>query len=57
MLKKPQKLAKARGKTKERPPSDQHPMDTECGFCHKHFPDPTTGRIHMDEDHPGAYAD
>lgn len=57
MLKKPQKLAKARGKTKERPPSDQHPMDTECGFCHKHFPDPTTARIHMDEDHPGAYAD
>lgn len=49
---KPQKLAKAPRKSKERPPADQTLMDTECGNCHRIFPDPTTARIHYDQEHP-----
>lgn len=54
-MRKPAKLAKTMRKSKERPPADQIPLDTACGFCNKQFPDPTTARIHMDEQHDGEY--
>ena len=56
-MRKPEKLSKPRGKARERPPADQAPLITRCEFCMKQFPDPTTARIHMDQEHPDAYSD
>jgi hypothetical protein len=55
-MKKPQKVQKTMRKSKERPPEDQQLLETQCGFCMKQFPDPTTARIHLDGEHPGVYA-
>ena len=54
---KPQKAAKTMKKSRERPPEDQQLLDTQCGFCKKQFPDPTTARIHLDQEHPEEYDD
>lgn len=56
MLKKPEKLAKPRGKAKAVIPADQLMLETECGFCHKHFPSPTHASHHLNEAHEGQYA-
>lgn len=54
-MRKPAKAAKTMRKSKEVAPSDNMPIETQCGFCMKIFPDPTTARIHMDDAHPGEY--
>jgi hypothetical protein len=55
-VRKPVKSAKTMRKSTERPPDDQRMIATQCGFCKKQFPDPTTARIHLDEEHENAYA-
>jgi hypothetical protein len=50
-MQKPAKPAK-KLKPTEQPPEEQVQLVTVCGFCRKHFPDPTTARIHMDAEHP-----
>lgn len=55
-MRKPAKSTKTMRKSKERAPADQHMWPTMCDFCKKQFPDPTTARIHMDQDHADAYA-
>lgn len=56
VMRKPVKAAKTMRKSKERPPADQQMWPTQCDFCKKQFPDPTTARIHLDEEHPNDYA-
>ena len=51
-MKKPEKLSKPRGKSKETVPHDEEPLDTQCGACMKHFPYATAARIHLDQEHP-----
>jgi hypothetical protein len=55
-VRKLEKGGKTMRKSRERAPADQQLMDTQCDFCKKQYPDPTTARIHMDEVHPGAYS-
>lgn len=50
-MQKPQKPAKVLKPT-EQAPEDQVLVKTQCGYCRKQFPDPTTARIHMDAEHP-----
>ena len=54
-MKKPEKTRKTMKKSRERAPDDQQLLDTQCGFCMKQFPDPTTARIHLDDQHDGEY--
>lgn len=54
-MKKPEKVSKPRRKSKETAPIDNVQVVTRCEFCMKQFPDPTTARIHMDEQHDGEY--
>lgn len=55
-MRKPEKTAKTMRKSKEHPPADQVLITTQCDFCKRQFPDPTTARIHLDEEHADAYA-
>lgn len=49
-MQKPQKPQKVLKPT-EKAPVEQAQIPTQCGFCRKQFPDPTTARIHMDAEH------
>lgn len=55
-MRKPTKAGKTMVKTKEVAPADQQLLETVCEFCRKLFRDPTTARIHMDEEHLDEYA-
>lgn len=44
-MRKPQKLTKASRATKA--PADQIALKTECGHCHKLFPNPTLAGYHV----------
>lgn len=57
MMTKPEKTRKTMRKSKEVAPADNMLIETQCGFCMKQFPDPTTARIHADGEHPGQYED